>query len=424
MIKSNYITDFFKRRENLLGVLCFAAGYCLLFSFMENPKYKTISLIAKENLGLFLVFCILYFAAMLGNFHYMFERFSVKSKTLRIVGYISNLVFPFALTTLMPPLESGGEVSTFATIVHWICGFGNIAANATVVLVSCLVISKALNNKKLKTVCAVGSVISILDLLVFVFMGVVLKDVQKAKNGIFEIIPLAVTFVVLFVINHTDIAIKRSERDAEESRFTVCDKSPLSAVSFVLLVSAAAMFTFYAFVRNPIRYTISMTGIDYPVGFAIVSVLLSLCFLFNFILMFKRHSYKNVLAWVLAVIGSVAIIACVAVPTTMAKNISTIHALGALIYFYFTMAAFVLYFGHMRKSDKRYTKPLVVMLSVVAATVITLVVMFIILQQKYGRTGLTELVPLEVMFAFFLNENFVGERREAVKESKESVVKL
>lgn len=424
MLQSNYFTTYFKKRENLLGLLCLAAGYCLLFSFIENPKDMTISLIAKEHMGLFFFFCLFYVAAMLGNFVYMFKTFGVKSKILKAVGIGFNVVFPFTLTTLLPPLEMNGEISVFATVVHWICGFGNIAANATVALVSCLVIAKALNSKKLKAVCAVGSVTAILDLLIFLYMAVVTKDLQKAKNGIFEIIPLAVAFAVTFAVNHTDLAIKRSERDKKELDIRTDDTSIFTAVSFAVLVLSAAMFTFYAFVRNPIHYTISMTGIDYPIGFGAVCVLLSISFVLNFILMFKKHSYKNVFTWIVAIVGSLAILSCVAVPTTMEENISKVHALGALIFFYFLMAAFVFYLAHMRKQDKNYTKPLLIMLGIFFATIVVLVVMFIILEQRYGRTGLTELVPIEVMYLLFLRENYFAPKNSAeVKEKNKKAVK-
>lgn len=419
MLQSNHITAYFKKRENLLVLLCLAFGYCMLFSFIENPKDMTISLIAKEHMGMFFIFTVLYVAAMLGNFLYMFKTFSIKSKVLKAVGIVFNVIFPFTLTTLMPPLEMNGKISTFATIVHWISGFGNIAANATVALVSCLIIAKSLDSKKLKAVCAVGSITAILDLLIFLYMAVVTKDLQKAKNGIFEIIPLAVAFAVVFAVNHTDLAVKRSERDKKELEIKTDDTSIFTAVSFVSLVCAAVLFTFYAFVRNPIHYTISMTGIDYPIGFGAVCVMLSICFVLNFVLMFKKHSYKNVFTYIVAIVGSLAILSCVAVPTTMQADISKVHAIGALMFFFFLMAAFIFYFFSMRKKDKTYTKPLVLMLVVFFATIAVLVVMFIILKQKYGRTGLTELVPLEVMFMLFLRENYLAPKAKTKDKAKQ-----
>ena len=57
MIKQNKLILHFSKRETALKWLFFSFGYFILFVFLENPVYKTISLIGKEHIILFSVFC-------------------------------------------------------------------------------------------------------------------------------------------------------------------------------------------------------------------------------------------------------------------------------------------------------------------------------------------------------------------------------
>ncbi|MGN1194034.1 MAG: hypothetical protein ACI4SB_00965, partial [Acutalibacteraceae bacterium] len=324
MQSQNLIINHFKKRETALKWLVGSFAYCTLFMFLENPSVKTISLIGREHLVLFSVYCFLYAAGMIINFRYLFAQFKIKSRFLYWLMMVSNLCMGLVATTLMPPLNANGEITLFATIVHWIAGFGNIVVNATIVLILNMKVYKAYNCKKAKIVFAVGTSVCIADLLVFVLLTVITGDPQKSKNGFFEIIPILVIFCVLYFINHTDAVLKRSERDLEEKSFEIKDKRIFSSVCFAFLAAAIIMFNNYAFVRNPVRYTISMTGIDDPTGFNIVCVLLAASFALNFIMLYKKYGYKNPFVYALSMIGSISILLCAAVPTTMSKDIDVI----------------------------------------------------------------------------------------------------
>ena len=105
-------------------------------------------------------------------------------------------------------------------------------------------------------------------------------------------------------------------------------------------------------------------------------------------------------------IGSVAILLCAAVPTTMSKDIDAVHAVSALGFFFFTMAGLMLFMLSRAKADRRHRSFLLGMTVILAAVILTLIVLFVILDQRYGRTGLTEIIPLEYIFAYFYLENF------------------
>ncbi|MGN1443269.1 MAG: hypothetical protein ACI4XE_05395 [Acutalibacteraceae bacterium] len=406
MQSQNLFTLHFKKRETALKWLVGSFAYCALFMFLADPAEKTISLIGREHLTLFCVYCFLYGAAMIINFQYLFARFRVKNKFLYSLMMASNLCMGLVATTLMPPLSANGEISVFATIVHWITGFGNIVVNATVALVLNRIIYKAYNNKKAKIVFAVGTAVCIADLLVFLLMTLISGDPQKAKNGFFEIIPILVIYFVLYFINHTDTVVKRTERDAAENDLSVKDNRIFTSVCFAFLIAAVILFNNYAFIRNPIRYTISMTGIDYPKGFNLVCFLLAFSFALNFIQLFHKYGYKNPFVYAVSMIGSFSILLCAAVPTTMSKNIDVVHATSALVFFFFSMAALMMFMLSRIKTSRKHRKFFFGMAAIFVAAIITLVIMFIILDQKYGRTGLTEIIPLEYIFAYFYLENF------------------
>lgn len=420
MFKKNLLSVHFEKRETALKWLIAAFSYCMLFSFIENPKEKTISLIGKEHLWLLMFFYILYSISIIVNLVYMYKHYDLKKKLLRNTAIASNILFALVLTTLMPPLSANGDISLFATVVHWIAGFGNIVFNAFTVLILCRYIVKRDKNKKLRVVFAVGTAVCILDLLIFIAMTVILRDPLKSKNGLFEIVPIAVSFAVLYFINHTDIVKDRAQRDENECTLIAEDNSIFSAVSFALLAASAVSFTFYAFVRNPIHYTISMTGLDYSGGFALVCILLAACLLTNSLLMFKRSGLKTRFISVLAAVGSLSILLCVAVPTSAEVNISLAHALGALMFFYFLMAAYLIYLFQRTRQNKKYRPFLIIQAIIILGVLAANIVMFLILNQKAGRTGLVELIPLEFIFVVIYLENYTNYFADSHKLSEKS----
>lgn len=405
MITENTLSAHFKKRETALTWWAMSFAYSLLFAFIEDPRYVTISTIGKTRLFLFSIYCFLYGAAFLINILYMFRTYKVGNKFWLYLGCVSNMCMGLVATTLMPNQAAGGEITVFATIVHWIAGFGNIIINATVILVFCLTLSKKLKNNKLKAIAGIGAVVCLADLLGFVILTVVFKDLQKSKNGFFEIIPIVVSYIAIYLINHTDIAISRAKRDETENQIIIKDTSLFSSVCWGLLTFTWILFSTYVFIRNPIHYTISMTALEYRGGFVVVSIALSLSLFCNFIMMFKKHGYKNYFTIAVALIGSVSIIPCIFAPTTNSSELNVIHSLAAIVFFYFTMAAIIFFLIPMSKKNKKYVPFLIAITVIFVLATITTVTLFIILKQKYGRSGLVEFVPLEFMFVFFLLEN-------------------
>ncbi|MGN1194921.1 MAG: hypothetical protein ACI4SB_05520, partial [Acutalibacteraceae bacterium] len=72
------------------------------------------------------------------------------------------------------------------------------------------------------------------------------------------------------------------------------------------------------------------------------------------------------------------------------------------------------------KNSRKHRSFLLGLVAIYIAAVITLVIIFIILDQKYGRTGLTELIPLDFIFVYFCLENYTDffERTDEKKTAK------
>ena len=268
MLRENLLTATLKKRKAAFWLFIAAALFFSVFAFLENPLKSTISDIGRTRLPLLAVYCIILPLCDIVNVEYMLRAFKLKAPVLRTLFFVSNVCVGFVVTTLMPALPEK-TVSTFSVLLHWLTGFGNIVLNATVVLVLCLRLFQREKSRKGKVLFITGTALCVADLLFFVVMSAVMGGVKEGKNGLYEIIPIVATHIVLFAVNHTNLFSPKAQRDSEESSIKAQDTSVFSAVAYFFLAAAWLFFTFYSFVRNPISYTISMTGLDYPLGFGV-----------------------------------------------------------------------------------------------------------------------------------------------------------
>lgn len=415
MLNENLLTASLKKRKSAFLLFIVTALFFSVFCLLENPLKSTISDIGRSRLPLLAVYCILLPLCDIVNLEYMLRSFKLKAPVLRALFIVSNICVGFVVTTLMPELP-GKVVSPFSVILHWVTGFGNIVLNATVVLILCSRLNKRENSKKGKALFIAGTALCIADLIFFVVMSTIMGGVQQSKNGLYEILPIVATHIVLFAINHTDIYSKRADRDREESSIKARDTSVFSAVSYFFLAAAWLFFTFFAFVRNPISYTISMTGLDYPIGFGVTSFLISIGLSLNFVLAFRNSGYKNILAYILGVGGSLTLLVCIFMPTTHSgTKLDPIHSVAAVLFFIFIMIAVILFCFHKRKEHKAYLPLAVAMLVILALTLLVAYIMNILLDQKYGRTGLVEVIPLQFIFFLMFFENYTDAFKNKVQ---------
>lgn len=418
MLRENLLTATLKKRKAAFWLFIAAALFFSVFAFLENPLKSTISDIGRTRLPLLAVYCIILPLCDIVNVEYMLRAFKLKAPVLRTLFFVSNVCVGFVVTTLMPALPEK-TVSTFSVLLHWLTGFGNIVLNATVVLVLCLRLFQREKSRKGKVLFITGTALCVADLLFFVVMSAVMGGVKEGKNGLYEIIPIVATHIVLFAVNHTNLFSPKAQRDSEESSIKAQDTSVFSAVAYFFLAAAWLFFTFYSFVRNPISYTISMTGLDYPLGFGVTCFLISIGLSLNFILAFLRSGYKNVLAYILGVGGSLVLLVCVFSPTTHSgTTLDPVHSTAAVLFFILIMAAVFLFCFHKRRENKAYLPLAFSMLAILAMTLIVAYIMNILLDQRYGRTGLVEVVPLQFIFFFLFFENYTDKLKNETHEKK------
>lgn len=406
MLTENLLTATLKKRKAAFLLFVAAALFFSVFAFLENPLKSTISDIGRTRLPLLAVYCIILPLCDIINVEYMLRAFKLKAPVLRALFLASNICVGFVVTTLMPELPEK-TVTTFSVLLHWLTGFGNIVLNATVVLILCLRLSRRESSKKGRVLFVSGTALCVADLVFFVVMSIVMGGVKEGKNGLYEIIPIVATHVVMFAVNHTNLFSDKADRDREEASIKAQDTSVFAAVSYFFLAAAWLFFTFFAFVRNPVSYTISMTGLDYPLGFGVTSFLISIGLSLNFILAFKRSGYKNIPAYIFGVGGSLTLLVCVFMPTTHSgTTLDPVHSVAAVLFFIFIMLAVILFCFFKRREYKAYLPLAVSMLVILALTLAVAYVMNILLDQKYGRTGLVEVIPLQFIFFFLFFENF------------------
>ena len=191
-------------------------------------------------------------------------------------------------------------------------------------------------------------------------------------------------------------------------------------LALVLLVVTWVFLTVFSCLENPVHTTISMIGLQYPVAFGALCILLFITLLSNFAILFYAHGYTNMFSRVIASIGSFCIVITAFFPTSKEGEglPFIVHGTAAMAFFYLIMLAMWLFLFRFRHAAPLYLAFLVLQTVVIVATLVATLLLFVVFDGKYGRTGITELVPLYLLFVIFLLGSFTPvltceERRNA-----------
>ena len=186
-----------KSKENLTKTLCISVLFCafvygLVLPFMwgNNPASETgtLSLLCENRKLYFWLWGILTSGGILINTQYMYNKFSMKSKFLDVLGVLGFICMALVALTLGHSIEDWNP----KRIAHWVATGAFIAFT-----VASIALFFILNRKKhpkfdLLTVCTfliLGTFV-----VIFVFAG---------KSALMEIIPLALIEIFLFAVNFT-----------------------------------------------------------------------------------------------------------------------------------------------------------------------------------------------------------------------------
>lgn len=186
-----------KSKETLTKTFCISVLFCafvygLVLPFMwgNNPASETgtLSLLCENRKLYFWLWGILTSGGILINTQYMYNKFSIKSKFLDVLGVLGFICMALVALTLGHSIEDWNP----KRIAHWVATGAFIAFT-----VASIALFFILNRKKhpkfdLLTVCTfliLGTFV-----VIFVFAG---------KSALMEIIPLALIEIFLFAVNFT-----------------------------------------------------------------------------------------------------------------------------------------------------------------------------------------------------------------------------
>ena len=158
-------------------------------------------------------------------------------------------------------------------------------------------------------------------------------------------------------------------------------------LAFILLAVTFIYLTVFSLLRDPVHNTISMTGLEYPVGFALLCILLFTTFLSNFAVMFYHHGYTNVLVRCMAAFGSFCIVITAFFPTSKeGEGLKYfVHGTAAILFFALTMLSMLLFLFSKRQEGGVYRILLGGLILTAAAFGIITFLLFIVWRQRYGR---------------------------------------
>lgn len=172
----------------------------------------------------------------------------------------------------------------------------------------------------------------------------------------------------------------------------------------VSLIFGCAFITWYGFFKNPLDYTASMIGLDYPIHFKMWGLFASVSIFANVLYMYRRYGYKSKAGVICGSVGSAAIFVTINVPSAGEELILTSlrcmsHWTGALVFAVMCVAPIVMLL--ISKAKKRSAKWIVLTLAFTAVLALMLVLLVTV-----GKNGLIESLPMWAAYALLFVLNF------------------
>ncbi len=186
-------------------------------------------------------------------------------------------------------------------------------------------------------------------------------------------------------------------------------------VALASLIIGFVYITVYGFLKFPdVKITASMLGLIYPVAFKFWGLISLLAFAININYMYARYDVKPKLGYVGMLVGSVAIMICVHIPSTEIMSLQLVaHWSCALI---FAVAfAFSILWGLIvgRKKTKAF------MYTVYGFGAVLL--LMIILLASLGKSGIIESIPTWGAYVILFLTNFTNIYEKQIAKEKAAV---
>lgn len=170
------------------------------------------------------------------------------------------------------------------------------------------------------------------------------------------------------------------------------------------LLFGCVFVTWYCFFKNPLEYTASMIGLDYPWHFKMWGIFCPSSVFINTMLMYKKYNYHSRFGVVAASIGCAAMFVTINVPSAGEDLILTSlrcmsHWSGALIFAFGAAASVIIFLIHMAKTRSVPFIVLCVFLCAVFAVSFTLLAVV-------GKDGIIEGIPTWSTYLVLFLVNF------------------
>lgn len=180
----------------------------------------------------------------------------------------------------------------------------------------------------------------------------------------------------------------------------------LKIFSLVALIFGCVYITWYGFFKNPIEFTASMIGLDYPWHFKMWGLFASLSIFTNVLYMYRKNNYHSTAGVVCGSLGCMAIFVTINVPSAGEELILNSlrcmsHWIGALLFAFLCAASIVIFLlNRCRTKNKRY-----IALTAVFAAILALMLILLV---TVGKNGLIESLPMWAAYLLLFFVNFTG----------------
>lgn len=180
----------------------------------------------------------------------------------------------------------------------------------------------------------------------------------------------------------------------------------------VAWVVGVVYITVYGFLKNPIEYTASMIGLDYPVAFIFWGILSSIALFLNIRLMYRRYRIRNRIGYICMALGSVCIMTTVFIPSTEEMGLQLIAHWGtALLFAVFFAAAIILFLILLARKKDRAS-----LITLIAFALI--LILMLALLGVFGKNGLIESLPMWAAYLILFLYNYTPVYRTALHNSR------
>ena len=194
LIRRIYLAENVTKRLKTFNLVLLITGcvYITAYGFLKNPLEYTASMMGLYYPWLFKLWCVFAGLSVFTNVALMYRKFDYKND----VGIILTSIGCAALFVTVNVPSAGEElIMTLQCLSHWSTAliFAFLGAAGVVIF---LVHKCREKNKKFIVLTAVFCAVLALMLVLLVVVG---------KNGLIENLPMWAAYIVLFLVNYTDI---------------------------------------------------------------------------------------------------------------------------------------------------------------------------------------------------------------------------